>query len=196
MESSRNPIGDRTGDYAGLNQPDDVWFLAGTFGRRAQLSRLVRLAVVPVAALASLAGCDRFSHGCTQVGGDSGVLFFNIAQVLPDNAGGATYRVRACADDACAEWEGSRSDLPSGAGAGDQIKDIQARLPDVAPPGRITAALTVTVVDTGETILDGSTEVDLRRHVPNGEGCPPALFQALVQVTPDGDLEPYSYPQS
>src|SRR3954467_5116502 len=27
-----NPIGDTTGADAGLNQPDDVWFLAGTFG--------------------------------------------------------------------------------------------------------------------------------------------------------------------
>jgi hypothetical protein len=36
VESSRNPIGDLTGEYAGLNQPDDVWFLAGTFGGRAE----------------------------------------------------------------------------------------------------------------------------------------------------------------
>jgi hypothetical protein len=28
----RNPVRDRTGAAAGANQPDDVWFLAGTFG--------------------------------------------------------------------------------------------------------------------------------------------------------------------
>ncbi|NUT34111.1 MAG: hypothetical protein HOV79_13675 [Hamadaea sp.] len=28
----RNPVADETGDFAGLGQPDDVWFLAGTFG--------------------------------------------------------------------------------------------------------------------------------------------------------------------
>jgi hypothetical protein len=28
----RHPIADRTGAYAGLHQPGDVWFLAGTFG--------------------------------------------------------------------------------------------------------------------------------------------------------------------
>lgn len=28
----RNPIADSTGQYAGVNQPDDTWFLAGTFG--------------------------------------------------------------------------------------------------------------------------------------------------------------------
>jgi hypothetical protein len=27
-----NPVGDTTGADAGVNQPDDVWFLAGTFG--------------------------------------------------------------------------------------------------------------------------------------------------------------------
>jgi hypothetical protein len=28
----RNPVGDTTGAAAGVNQPHDVWFLAGTFG--------------------------------------------------------------------------------------------------------------------------------------------------------------------
>lgn len=28
----RNPVSDRTGKWAAINQPDDVWFLAGTFG--------------------------------------------------------------------------------------------------------------------------------------------------------------------
>ncbi|MEV8513529.1 hypothetical protein [Dactylosporangium sp. NPDC051484] len=28
----RNPVRDRSGRFAGLHQPDDVWFLAGTFG--------------------------------------------------------------------------------------------------------------------------------------------------------------------
>jgi hypothetical protein len=30
----KNPVGDETGEYAALNQPDDVWFLAGTSGER------------------------------------------------------------------------------------------------------------------------------------------------------------------
>jgi hypothetical protein len=29
-----NPVEDETGQYAGQNQPDDVWFLAGTYGRK------------------------------------------------------------------------------------------------------------------------------------------------------------------
>ena len=32
----RNPISDESGRYADLHQPDDVWFLAGTFGGDAQ----------------------------------------------------------------------------------------------------------------------------------------------------------------
>ncbi|TFV66579.1 UNVERIFIED_ORG: hypothetical protein E4P37_06220 [Bacillus sp. AZ43] len=30
----KNPLDDATGEYAGLNQPDDVWFLAGSYGKR------------------------------------------------------------------------------------------------------------------------------------------------------------------
>ncbi len=35
-ESGRSPISDKTGALAGQNQPDDVWFLAGTFGGSAE----------------------------------------------------------------------------------------------------------------------------------------------------------------
>ncbi|WP_052720448.1 hypothetical protein [Actinoplanes rectilineatus] len=34
----RNPIGDENGLYSDLHQPDDVWFLAGTFGGEARRS--------------------------------------------------------------------------------------------------------------------------------------------------------------
>ena len=37
-----NPIEDETGQYAGLHQPDDVWFLAGTHGKP-----MTRTCVVP-----------------------------------------------------------------------------------------------------------------------------------------------------
>ncbi|MGI5377171.1 hypothetical protein ACQEV2_23590 [Streptomyces sp. CA-251387] len=30
----RSPVRDRTGEFAGWRQPDDVWFLAGTYGGR------------------------------------------------------------------------------------------------------------------------------------------------------------------
>jgi hypothetical protein len=39
----KNPIEDDTGEHAGLNQPDDVWFLAGTYGKQMQ-----RQCMVPV----------------------------------------------------------------------------------------------------------------------------------------------------
>jgi hypothetical protein len=32
IPSERSPLGDQTGQYAGENQPDDVWFLAGNRG--------------------------------------------------------------------------------------------------------------------------------------------------------------------
>jgi hypothetical protein len=35
IERHRNPVADLTGKFAGLGQPDDVWFLAGTFGTTA-----------------------------------------------------------------------------------------------------------------------------------------------------------------
>ncbi|MGI5241513.1 hypothetical protein [Dactylosporangium sp. CA-139066] len=42
VENSRNPVRDRTGAHAGINQPDDVWFLAGTFGGRVERRCTVR----------------------------------------------------------------------------------------------------------------------------------------------------------
>ena len=30
----KNPLEDDTGEYAAVNQPDDVWFLAGSYGRK------------------------------------------------------------------------------------------------------------------------------------------------------------------
>ncbi|MEU8619783.1 hypothetical protein [Streptomyces sp. NPDC048623] len=38
----RSPVGDTTGEHAGWRQPDDVWFLAGTYG-----GRVVRRCKVP-----------------------------------------------------------------------------------------------------------------------------------------------------
>ncbi len=38
----KNPLEDDTGEYAAVNQPDDVWFLAGSYGKRVE-----RRCVVP-----------------------------------------------------------------------------------------------------------------------------------------------------
>ena len=35
----RNPLEDDTGENAGHNQPDDVWFLAGSYGRKPMVRR-------------------------------------------------------------------------------------------------------------------------------------------------------------
>lgn len=37
-----SPVGDLTGEHAGWRQPDDLWFLAGTYG-----GRVVRRCVIP-----------------------------------------------------------------------------------------------------------------------------------------------------
>ena len=37
--SRQQPLEDETGQYAGQNQPDDVWFLAGSYGRKPVLRR-------------------------------------------------------------------------------------------------------------------------------------------------------------
>ena len=39
----KNPVDDDTGEHAAHNQPDDVWFLAGSYGKRVE-----RRCVVPV----------------------------------------------------------------------------------------------------------------------------------------------------
>ena len=38
----KNPVADETGEHAAVNQPDDIWFLAGSYGER-----LERRCVVP-----------------------------------------------------------------------------------------------------------------------------------------------------
>jgi hypothetical protein len=37
----RNPVSDESGIYSDIHQPDDVWFLAGTFGDEAQRSSTI-----------------------------------------------------------------------------------------------------------------------------------------------------------
>ncbi|WP_203670931.1 hypothetical protein [Catellatospora methionotrophica] len=59
-----NPVADPTGEFCALNQPADVWFLAGTFGTRAQRACTVpqgRTIVVPVLNLfGAKDDCDGF----------------------------------------------------------------------------------------------------------------------------------------
>jgi hypothetical protein len=38
----KNPVADETGEHAAVNQPDDIWFLAGSYGERVE-----RRCVVP-----------------------------------------------------------------------------------------------------------------------------------------------------
>ncbi|WP_426513504.1 hypothetical protein ACPPVO_24605 [Dactylosporangium sp. McL0621] len=53
-----NPVADRTGAHCARNQPDDVWFLAGTFGGQVQRRCTVPLGVRLVAPAINLVSGD------------------------------------------------------------------------------------------------------------------------------------------
>lgn len=54
-----NPVSDGTGEDCDRNQPDDVWFLAGTFGGSAQRRCTVPLGVALVAPAIDFVGGDQ-----------------------------------------------------------------------------------------------------------------------------------------
>ena len=164
-------------------------------GRKRQLA----LAVSGLASLTVLSACDLVSHGCTHKGGYSGLLFEDVGAVLsvpirmttpaatptepaapsPEPADGPTYRVVGCADGVCAEMQGASRE---------ELMWLHVILDDVTAPTTVTATLTVTDVETGDVVFDVSAPVDLVVWHPNGPWCPPTVFRARLQPTPEGKL--------
>lgn len=95
--SGSSPVGDRTGEFCGRNQPGDVWFLAGTFGGAAKRRCPVpagRPILVPAVNLFSddPADCEAFMRGATGTarldGGSLTVERIDDEQVSVDAAEG------------------------------------------------------------------------------------------------------------
>jgi hypothetical protein len=133
-------------------------------------------------ALTLATGCGVINPpACTLVGAASGVMFEIPAALVPDAA--ASYRLRACADESCMEWD-THGGEPTMNGVA---------LPSGDWPGLVTARLTITRIDAAtnaeEIILDASTSVEVTLYEPNGPDCEPHVFMGSVRATADGRLE-------
>ncbi|GIG70816.1 signal protein [Phytomonospora endophytica] len=129
----RNPVTDTTGAFCGEGQPDDIWFLAGTFGdaagpvdRACEMPAGVPILVpaVNLLALPDLSGAPE-SQACLEVMGQmSGVITLDGAEVLLEKVEGAQVTVKGVMGNPISH----DLSMVSGAGCG-----LWARIAPLAP---------------------------------------------------------------
>ncbi|MGY1454180.1 hypothetical protein [Streptomyces sp. SS8] len=139
-----------------------------------------RLALLPIllAAGCALPGESRI---CTLVDAESGVqVAWEPADFAADAAGGGA-TVRLCVRDDCTERKTT---------ARNPFGGLSVRLDDDAGPATVPVRFTVTAPG-GRTLLDDRAEVTLERSAPNGEECPPVVWQAALRAVPGEGLVPY-----
>jgi len=122
---------------------------------------------------------------CTLIGCESQVVF-ELGE-LTDIVSGATYDVEACVEEAC---ESASVEVPpaqgaaTGAGMSDSLlvdpqQDLVAfRLIDGDYSGMHTVSLTLIGPDGQRIEIESETE--FKRSQPNGQGCEPICWQAIV----------------
>ncbi|GAA3626195.1 hypothetical protein ACLIYM_19065 [Streptomyces fenghuangensis] len=139
-----------------------------------------RLALLPIL-LAAGCALPGESRACTLIGAESGVrVVWEPADFAADAAGGGA-TVRLCVRNDCTEREAT---------ARDPFGGLSVRLEEDAGPATVPVRFTVTASG-GRTLLDDRTEVALRRSTPNGEECPPVVWQAALRAVPGEGLVPY-----
>ena len=149
---------------------------------RARARRGWRLIAIGASVLALLTGCDLISpKACTLVGAIPGVNFDVPAALLPKAA--AAYRLRACADESCTDWDTH----------GGEPTFRTVALPAGDWPGVVNARLTITHTDPArsidEVVFDANVSVEVTLYEPNGPGCEPRVFTGAATATTDGRLE-------
>lgn len=132
--------------------------------------------------LTMLTGCGVINPPmCSLVDAIPGVNFHVPAALVPDAA--ASYRLRACADESCLEWDTD--------GGEPTINTVA--LPSGDWPGPVTARLTITHIHAAtnveEIVFDASTSVEVTLYEPNGPACEPHVFAGSARATADGHLE-------
>jgi hypothetical protein len=136
-----------------------------------------RLALLPIL---PAAGCalPGESRACTLVGAESGVRVGWRPSGFAAGANGDGATARLCVRDDCVERAVTARD-PLGA--------LSVRLDDDAGPATVPVRFTVTAPG-GRILFDDRTEATLKRSAPNGEECPPVVWQAALRAAPDEGL--------
>ena len=112
-------------------------------------------------------------QGCTAIGATSGITV-NLAG-LPTAA--RTGHAVLCEDTTC-----TGQDLTP------DIDLLQVDDPKIDAAAQVTVQLVVTNSSTGERLFDDSTKISLQEVTPNGQGCGPTAWQALLTIGTDGKL--------
>ncbi len=152
---------------------------------RARTSALWRLLTAGASVLALLSGCDLMNpQMCTLSDAIPGVTIDVQAALLPNAA--AAYRLHACADESCMEWDTH----------GGEPTYVTVALPAGDWPGVVTARLSITHIDPAtsveEVVFDATTSVEVKLYEPNGPGCEPHVFAGAAKATTDGRLEAFT----
>jgi hypothetical protein len=116
-------------------------------------------------------GCQ--THDCSDVGGPP-TIGVDVGRVLADEHGPVSARL--CVEDTC----GSTS-KPNGQRLGVLYVDE----PSIENEGPVTVKL---VIDSGsgETIFEGTRDVELTLKQPNGPNCEPSTFARSLVASRDG----------
>jgi len=130
--------------------------------------RTVPLALV---LLVALTGCQ--VRDCSDVGAPS-TIGVDVGRVLADEHG--PVRARLCVKDTCDSTSKQN---------GQRLGVLYVDDPSIEDAGPVTVELVIES-DTGETIFEGSRDVELTLKQPNGPDCEPSTFARALVASRDG----------
>ncbi|MDV5148300.1 hypothetical protein R1T08_30065 [Streptomyces sp. SBC-4] len=140
------------------------------------VERALRWAVAAATSVAvvSAAGCGDERVVCTLKGAESQVhVVWDTAHFPLD----ATYRL--CADEVCRDGQARQ---------GGPLGTFDLPLPEATGELRVAVRFRVTDPADGRHLYDRTTQVTLRKVMPNGEHCGPVVWQAGLRADPERGL--------
>ncbi|MDG4862410.1 hypothetical protein P8605_30165 [Streptomyces sp. T-3] len=149
------------------------------------LGRLCLLALPGVLAVSCAGGIGDEPQVCTLIGGETGVTVSwnpgDFAELAKD--GTASLVARLCAQGVCESSTSKNGDASP--------MQMKVELGEDFNKPTVSVQFTVTAQGDGKRVLfDEREQVEMRKLVPNGEGCPPTLFRGGLSADPERGLIP------
>ena len=142
-------------------------------GRSPSITFLSRRAFFPLVlvALVALTGCQR--QDCSDVGAPP-TIGVDVGRALANQHG--PVQARLCVEDTC-----ESTSKPNG----QRLRVLYVDEPSIEDEGPIVVELVIES-GSGETIFEGSQDVDLTLKQPNGPDCEPSKYARTLAASRDG----------
>lgn len=143
--------------------------------------RLLLLALPGVLTISCGSGIGDEPHLCTKIGGETGVSVKWTPSDFTDSVkgGSASLVARLCAQGICESRTTSKNVDTS-----EQFMNVA--LGDDFDKRTASVRFTLTARgDSKRVLFDERTDVDMRKMVPNGKGCPPTFYYAGLSADPE-----------